>query len=129
MMSKQQATLNYLLKTLKEEGATHFHHGDCVGADEEAHAVAGNLGYTIIIHPPEIDRARAFCATAEQNMRPRKCYLDRNHDIVDVSMILIGCPNTDIERLRSGTWATIRYARKQLKEVVVIFPNGNREWT
>jgi len=129
MTSKQKASLNSVLKTIVEDGGVvYFHHGDCIGADEQAHDIAGKLGCTIIIHPPEIDKARAFCETAEQNLCPKKSYLERNRDIVDVSIILLGCPNTDIERLRSGTWATIRYAKKQFKEVIVIYPSGSKEW-
>lgn len=29
------------------------------------------------------------------------------------------------EELRSGTWATIRYAVKQQKRVIIIFPDGS----
>ena len=31
------------------------------------------------------------------------------------------------ERLRSGTWATVRYARKKGRRVIVVRPDGSRD--
>lgn len=110
---------------------THFHHGDCVGADAEAHAIVLGLGMTIIIHPPRNDKARAFCNGSRKYggsfdgqvtvLKP-KDYLARNHDIVDASRLLYACPRSFTEELRSGTWATVRYARKRGKDVCIIYP-------
>jgi predicted Rossmann fold nucleotide-binding protein DprA/Smf involved in DNA uptake len=50
-------------------------------------------------------------------------YLERNHAIVNESDFLIAAPDGP-ETLRSGTWATVRYARKVGKRVLVIMPNG-----
>ncbi len=46
--------------------------------------------------------------------------LDRNRDIVAAVSILIAAPETDIEEQRSGTWATVRYARKKGIPVVIV---------
>lgn len=123
-----------------------FHHGDCEGWDEKAHRFASTRCYEIHIHPPINSSARAFCwagtraaarypkpvtvnvpgyGKVDLYIYPEKDYLPRNHDIVDVSEILLACPNEKKERLRSGTWATVRYARKQGKPVVLIFPDGS----
>lgn len=53
--------------------------------------------------------------------------LERNHRIVDACDVLIACPKDAQEQLRSGTWATVRYARKQGKRVIVITPDGTVE--
>ena len=87
-----------------------FHHGDCVGSDAEAAAIARDLGYRIVGHPPVNALARAFFPSDEE-WEPQP-YLVRDHDIVDVTDRLIAAPRRDLEVLRSGTWATIRYARK-----------------
>lgn len=101
---------------------TQFHHGDCIGADCQAGGTANSLGYLIIIHPPNVDTKRAFCYSDET--LPPKPYLDRNKDIVDATDFLIASPGEKEEQLRSGTWSTVRYARKKNKRVMIIFPDG-----
>lgn len=45
--------------------------------------------------------------------RPAKPYLERNKDIANEGIDgLIAAPSGWVEELRSGTWATVRYARK-----------------
>ena len=101
-----------------------FHHGDCVGADAEAHEIAAYLeGYRIILHPPSDPKKRAWCKGAHET-RNEKPYLQRNRDLVDETDVLIAAPKDKQERLRSGTWSTVRYARKTGKSVYMIFPDG-----
>ena len=57
-------------------------------------------------------------------MREEKPYLDRNKDIVDETNILMACPNKAEEVQRSGTWSTVRYARKVGKAVLIVYPSG-----
>lgn len=101
----------------------YLHHGDCLGADAEAHLEAVYFGIKVIIHPPENSRHRAFC-TNVAIVEITAPYLSRNHKIVDASTYLVATPQGFKEEFRSGTWATIRYARKQGKEVVIIYPDG-----
>lgn len=97
-----------------------FHHGDCVGADEQAHHLARKFPFKIVGHPPTKDTLRAFCECDE--MREPKDYLVRNHEIVDESMYVIAAPQEAEQQLRSGTWATARYAEKRGKLWVIIRP-------
>jgi hypothetical protein len=99
-----------------------FHHGDCVGADAEAHAIALTFRFKVVIHPPDQDKLRAFCKTYSRLEFPRP-YLERNKIIVDSCNLLIAAPRTNGEKLRSGTWSTIRYA-KHMKKEVYILPRG-----
>ncbi len=101
-----------------------FHHGDCVGSDDEAHHMIKEVrpSVKVIIHPPLDDKHRAYCKGGK--LLPVKDYLSRNHDIVDSVDWLIATPKEEGEVLRSGTWATIRYARKAGKRVTIIRPNG-----
>ena len=94
-----------------------LHHGDCVGADEEAHSVASDLDVRTVAHPPSNPRARAWCEADEY--REPLPYLDRNHRIVDETDLLVAAP-AGPEILRSGTWATVRYARKVGRRVVIL---------
>jgi hypothetical protein len=59
-----------------------LHHGDCFGADAQAHNIAQDCGWSIVVHPPEATTLRAF-VTGVAVVLPPKPYLDRNHDIVD----------------------------------------------
>lgn len=100
-----------------------LHHGDCIGADSHCHKIAKEMIISIIIHPPEDNKARAFCKGAHFTYPP-KPYLKRNHDIVDNSEFMIATPKEFQEVLRSGTWATIRYALKKNKRVYIVWPDG-----
>jgi hypothetical protein len=99
---------------------TQFRHGDCIGADKQAHDIVRAIlpDCDIIIHPPIKGDKRAFC-NGDAILAPRE-YLDRNHDIVDCCDILIATPKRNMEELRSGTWATVRYAVKSHKSVKLI---------
>lgn len=109
------------------EGNFEFHHGGCIGSDEEAHDLAYNMNVKIVIHPPIDDKyAMEYEIYRDKNLDveilPAKDYLDRNHDIVDACDLIIAAVETREEQLRSGTWATIRYARKHNKRLVILEP-------
>jgi hypothetical protein len=118
MTKDQQKRLEHLLREFKALGYREFHHGDCKGADIQAHNIARLLGFGVVVHPPRSSTHRAWSPGKILKAKP---YLERNHDIVDETLSLIACPD-GLERLRSGTWATIRYAEKIGKPVNVIMP-------
>ena len=121
MSNTQLVELTEFLEKYKTWYDVEFRHGDCIGADEQAHLIASAFGFRIVVHPPNDTMLRAYCAFAEE-IRSPKAFLTRNHDIVDASDIVIAAPRTSVEELRSGTWATIRYARKTGKRVEIILP-------
>ncbi len=116
MNNFQKDTLKGILSNYCGE----FHHGDCIGADTEAHEIACELGFKIIIHPPVNKKKRAFC---EGVLLKEKPYLQRNKEIVNSVDLLIAEPRQIHEVIRSGTWATIRYAVKKGKNVYIIHLN------
>jgi len=102
-----------------------LHHGDCIGADEYAHNAALILGIPVVLHPPDVPTKRSFLGKsnmpgAQITTLDEKPYLDRNKDIVDASDILIATPRSAKQVVRSGTWATVRYAQSKRKIVVLI---------
>lgn len=99
-----------------------LHHGDCKGADAIAHDIAQALGWNVVVHPPLHDGYRAWCGGATATWQAKE-YLQRNHDIVDCGHGLVACPDGP-ERQRSGTWATIRYARKLGRQIFILYPDG-----
>jgi len=98
-----------------------FHHGDCMGADAAAATAARSLNIEVHGHPPTKSKLRAY-VTSDVWYEP-KDYIPRNHDIVDAGDIIIACPG-NVEEVRSGTWATVRYARKKGKPIIIIYPDG-----
>lgn len=101
-----------------------LHHGDCIGADAQAHVIARTLGLRIVGHPPTASGLRAYCEFDE--IRPIEPFMARNHHIVQETAVLIATPDGP-PRLRSGTWATIRYARRLTLPVIVIATDGSLE--
>src|SRR4051812_43171484 len=91
MTTAQRNTLTDLLKS--RSGC--LHHGDCLGADAEAHEIARTLGWRITLHPPSNRTKRAFC-TADWTM-PEADYLARNHFIVAYSEELVAAPKSNKE--------------------------------
>jgi hypothetical protein len=111
-----------------------FHHGDCIGSDEQAVEIVNMLGEEwlaaglsaplVISHPSKNPIKRAYAQSFETR-KPQE-YLDRNHDIVDEVDILIAAPYTIMEVMRSGTWATVRYAWSKAMPVAILFPIDRR---
>ena len=104
---------------LKHNQVTEVHHGDCLGADADFHDLCHDHypQINIYIHPPTDSKMRAF--KLSNNILKSYLYIKRNHNIVNETDILLACPFIEKEELRSGTWATIRYARKIGKSVNV----------
>lgn len=102
---------------------------ESVGADEEAADIIHECvpKPTIIGHPPTNRKKMSrFVEYVCNDIAPAEPYLIRNHRIVDATEKMIACPKGD-EELWSGTWATIRFARRSKKPVVIIWPDGTVE--
>lgn len=126
MTEAQKKTVKKLLTTLlTQDEKNDFRHGDCIGGDAQAHAIVLQIkGVRIWIHPSTLKDKRAYCKGAFFIAKP-KPPLDRNKDIVDEVTDLLVAPKSDVEELRSGTWATYRYAKKKNRKVYVIGVTGN----
>jgi hypothetical protein len=112
-----------------------FRHGDCVGADCEAHDTVCTRypDIKIYVYPADLGgRYRANCSARFPKSNIVKIYaperpLVRNRIIVDASDIVFACPDTKESRRYSGTWSTIKYARTQGTRCFIIFPDGSKE--
>lgn len=120
----QREQLDIILKNLKQLSYTRLRHGDCIGADAEAHELARANFLAVALHPPIYPKYRANCHMLPgEEVNEPKDYLIRNRDIVDNSNILIACSGDEEEVLRSGTWATVRYARSYKRPHIIIYPS------
>lgn len=123
MTPQQEATVAGLLHQEKVEIADH---GGCVGADIDFDELCWTYqprSIIVSVHPSNLKHQQG-----KWHYTPYLCLekppLERNRDIVDKSNFLIATPKEYIEVLRSGTWATIRYARKQKKPIYIVRPDG-----
>lgn len=120
MTNAQKETFWALLQAL---GAKTFTHGNCYGADADAHEIAWRLGLLVYKRPSNILGTQAETVGGHVISEPLDP-LKRNGHIVDDGEALIACPDSRQEKQRSGTWYTVRYAWKQKKMVYLIFPDG-----
>jgi hypothetical protein len=125
LTQKQKETVEYLLRCLANKYISYwqyFRHGDCVGADAEAHQIALNLDYRILIHPPIKSVDRAYCSDYF-SLLPKDDYLKRNRCIVDKSAMVIAAPKDNNQE--GGTWYTINYARKVRVPLRIVYADGS----
>lgn len=105
-----------------------FVHGDCIGADQQAAVMAQELGYHTVALPgfnprdPANTGNRAFHLSDE--VHPPQAFLVRDRQIVDLADLMLATPAQEQEVMRSGTWATVRYARKVRRKLLLILPSG-----
>lgn len=116
------------------KGTTELHHGACLGADAAAHWIALKYRIPVRVHPPEdkswamnLGALNPYANGRSVAVFEEKPYLVRNRDIVDTCDKLIALPRGPKEWLRSGTWATVRYALKIGKPVTICWPDGRIE--
>jgi len=128
MTPKQKQQVRERLLAIKQEHpeGVEFRHGLCIGSDDQAARIAKELGYYVIAHPgynPRNPTSRLFRSDFDGNdeVRPEKPFVKRDHDIVDESDCMIGTP-LGPEEVRSGTWTTLRYSKKKKKPRDIIYP-------
>lgn len=121
MTEAQFASLRMLIQYIDIDK---IHGGDCIGFDSECILLVNELRPDIktVGHPPSNPKKRMFLEYDE--LREEKDYPIRNRAIVDETDMLLACPEQENEIIRSGTWSTVRYARKTGKTVIIIKPDG-----
>lgn len=125
---------------LSELKCTELINGGCIGSDEEHFIIALSLGIdTFTFYPSNLKGKQNQFVKAIPNIamwnqievmgktiNVRKMEeapaLERNKTIVDLCSKLLATPKEHSHTLRSGTWATIRYAWKKKKDHIVIPP-------
>lgn len=123
-MSQEQ--IDAFKDLIKSKDNDEFHHGMCIGSDKQVHDIVKSDKVKIdkvkiVGHPPTFKKFMADC-DCDIFMKPQD-YLQRNKNIVDETDMMIATPDCK-EKVRSGTWSTVRYARKQHKKIYVIHKNG-----
>jgi hypothetical protein len=101
-----------------------LHHGLCEGVDEEGHQLMRRLYPDARIHghPADDDTWRAD-VEVDVIWTPQRP-LERNRELVDAVEVLFALPAEEQERVRSGTWTTVRYARSVGRPIHLLRPSG-----
>ena len=122
MSRRQKETLKQVLTQFNLGRASTFRQGMCIGADTEAVSIAVDSTTALIVgYPPlNTDKMDKSVSSLCDELKPPQDYLIRNHAIVDESDLLIAAPSGHLEVQRSGTWATVRYARRQNKPCIIL---------
>ena len=124
MTERQRRTCKKTLEYMCEYLGTYSRpviHGGAIGADTQFHVIADDLGINIFVFPAHKDSFDYWSdKVAFINLFDPKPPLERNKEIVKRSTILIAAPYSLKEENRSGTWATIRYARKWENGIPII---------
>lgn len=106
---------------------TIYMHGGCIGGDTFFHGLV--MEYAL--RPSK--QVQVYLALVDKKwqgelrepyalMRPTLPPLERDRLMVERASLLIACPQQLAEQRRGGTWATIRYARKEGCPVIIIDP-------
>lgn len=124
---KQQMALSGVIRDLAQnENYFLMYNGDCIGADFTAACLARAAGLEVWGLPPINPDKRAFFEFDGQET-PHD-YRTRNQAIVNGSQLLVACPKEMQEELRSGTWMTIRMARRKGIPICLVWPDGRVTW-
>lgn len=105
-------------------------HGACRGADDEADELAALVFVHRIVWPStastrvpdEVLQARTRVGSGLTILLPPLPPLVRDRHIVDSGEVLLAAPRAMYEERHSGTWATVRYARKKGVPVIMLWP-------
>lgn len=104
-----------------------FHHGLCIGGDEQSHIIAKALGYKIHGHPPLDNKyTMDFEPSDFDAMDKPWSYHGRNQRIVKAVKLLIATPYVSHEST-GGTWYTIGYSQTVGKPCIIIYRDGRIE--
>lgn len=107
--------------------------GCAQGADEEFYHIVRRLAPTVLMefYPCEFTRLRwaMRACRSEEIVHPVRPPLERNRTMVDASTYLVAGVKHYVEQQRSGTWATVRYARKRQVPYLLVYPDGSKHYT
>ena len=127
-----QSQRETFLRLLHEKSPSVFVHGDCVGADEQAHKIVeDNLPTVSIVVAPSLNASlRAWCKPRTGVLCEARASIARNRTIAIMCDELIAAPR---KRLvpdggfipQSGTQQTIEFAQDNGRPVTVINEDGS----
>lgn len=127
------AIVAWFLSHTPERETVFFHQGCCVGSDAQATKrlqwlrLIGKRSLFITGYPCNLkDFVDLECCDCCDVLYEPDEPLKRNKRIVDSCDVILATPEGS-EKMRSGTWSTIRHAITTKKPVVIFLPDGTVE--
>lgn len=106
-------------------------HGGCIGSDITFHAACVSRNWAVDVFPSTIPNTQGDYKFGDRlHIHKPAPPLQRNTTIIRSANMVIATPNEDYERLRSGTWSTIRKVRTAQLPLLLILPSRGHvcEW-
>lgn len=130
MNEKQQEAFLKFIESFKDE-IEFVSHGDCEGADLQFDIICHEFGLRRRLYP-STSKTRCF----SERERPLNCFVmqdpkppfERNGDIIEPCNLLVACSRLQEEELRSGTWMTVRLARRKGLQTIIFWPDGSMQF-
>ena len=130
-MTRQQE--NAVAEYLQRNTVIKHLNGACAGADREMFWLVINRceQAEVTLLPGDLDQwywarwVSSICKQHKVTVAKWQTYQTRNRKIVNGSNKLLATPKENHEIARSGTWSTVRIARKAGLVPVIVWPNGN----
>ena len=129
MTEEQAKTVGVWLMNHETE-ISQLHHGACIGADVDFHNICIDMEMIRLVHVHPSDNKNTNQLRQLKQIEnvamiwPIETPLARDWTMVQHCDILLATPLQDDEVVRSGTWTTVRYARKLRKKVRLIRRSG-----
>lgn len=130
-MTTQQKLV--VIQVLNLRTPLRVHHGACEGADRDLWKLCRGHGLSTLAAPipqtmwPSKQEQHDWAKSVQEEgdvVEDIREPLRRNGIIAGRSDALLAIPKRDREELRSGTWMTIRFARKALRPILIVWPDG-----
>jgi hypothetical protein len=127
MVIRQMMTGSALMEIRR---VSRFLHGGCIGADAQFHVILKQMGLLskVEVYPSDIPEFRDDLEAGYGILRIHEPSnpIARNKTMIGRAHSLLAAPREFQEVVRSGTWMTIREARKKGIPVLIVFPDGHR---
>ncbi len=125
--SLTKAQVTRFMELITELDPRVFLHGGCKGGDFLCGLLVKQLLPRCVVwaHPAnDVPGWMAPYGSFSDKVAEEEPALQRNRTMVDTCNLLLGLPQDFTEKTRSGTWATIRYARRWSETVPSFSPTG-----
>jgi hypothetical protein len=100
-----------------------WHHGCSGKSDVAGSYIAAACNMKVVGHPSITVEPQGYWDV----LLPERMPLERDDDIAKHVELLFATPEHDSEIIRSGTWTTIRRARKHKTRHIIIYRDGTYE--